>query len=97
VAFLQNYYSLLPDNTDAAWQLLGPEARERSRGESGYESFWSGIAEVSLQNPRQSGGSTVDATVVFTRNNGTTTSEPYRFVIGTDSDGRTIVETFSSL
>jgi serine/threonine protein kinase len=97
VAFLQNYYSLLPDNTNEAWQLLGPEARDRSNGRTGYDGFWSGIADVSLQNVRQSGGSTVDATVVFTRKDGTTTSEPYRFVIGTEPDGRTVVETFSSL
>jgi hypothetical protein len=77
--------------------MLGPEARERSRGLTGYEGFWSGIAAVSLQNPRQSGASTVDATVVFTRNDGTTTSEPYRFVIGTGPDGNAVVETFSSL
>jgi hypothetical protein len=33
--------------------------------------------------------------VVFTRQDGSTTSEPYRFVVGTGSDGQTIIQSFS--
>jgi serine/threonine protein kinase len=98
VAFIQNYYGLLPGDTDTAWQLLGPEAQSRSGGQkSGYDRFWAEIATVGVQNLRQTSDDTVEGTVVFTRRDGRTSSEPYRFVIGTGSDGQTIMESFSSL
>jgi serine/threonine protein kinase len=97
VAFVQNYYGLLPGDTDSAWQLLGSEAQRQSNGRSGYDRFWSGVASVSVQNVRQTGANTVEGTVVFTRRDGSTSSEPYRFVVGTGSDGQTIMESFSSL
>lgn len=96
-AFVQNYYGLLPDNTDAAWRLLGSEAQNRSGGQSGYDGFWAEVASVSLQNVRQTGDDTVEGTVVFTRRDGGTSSEPYRFVVGTGSDGQTIIQSFSKL
>jgi eukaryotic-like serine/threonine-protein kinase len=96
-AFVQNYYGLLPDDTDAAWRLLGPEAQSRSGGESGYDSFWAEVASVSLQNVRQTGDGTVEGTVVFTRRDGGTSSEPYRFVVGTGPEGQTIIQSFSKL
>jgi eukaryotic-like serine/threonine-protein kinase len=97
VAFIQGYYGLLPGNTDAAWQLLGPEAQSRSGGQAGYESFYGSMESVSLQNVRQTGDNTVEATVVFTRRNGSTTNEPYRFTLGTGENGQTIVQSFSAL
>jgi hypothetical protein len=48
-----------------------------------------------VQNVRQTGQNTVEGTVVFTRRDGGSSSEPYRFVLGTDSDGDTIMESFS--
>jgi len=50
---------------------------------------------VRLQDARRTGENTVEGTVVFTRTDGTTTSEPYRFVVGTGSDDQTIMESFS--
>jgi serine/threonine protein kinase len=97
VAFVQNYYGLLPGDTDSAWQLLGPEAQGQSQGRDGYESFWAQFRSVNLQNIRQTGDDTVEATVVFTRQDGSTSNEPYRFVLGTGSDGQTIMESFSRL
>jgi eukaryotic-like serine/threonine-protein kinase len=97
VAFVQNYYGLLPGDTDSAWQLLGPEAQSQSGSQSGYDRFWSEMATVSLQNVRQTGDDTVEGTVVFTRRDGNTSTEPYRFVLGTGSDGQTIIESFSRL
>jgi eukaryotic-like serine/threonine-protein kinase len=34
---------------------------------------------------------------VFSRRDGSTSSEPYRFVMGTGSEGQTIMESFSRL
>jgi eukaryotic-like serine/threonine-protein kinase len=97
VAFVQSYYGLLPGNTDAAWKMLGPEAQGQSNGRGSYDRFWSEMSSVTVQNVRQTGQNTVEGTVVFTRRDGGTSSEPYRFVLGTDSDGDTIMESFSKL
>ncbi len=99
IAFIQNYYGLLPGNPGTAWQLLSPEAQSASGtgGQAGYERFWGEMASVSLQNVRQTGENTVEGTVVFTRRDGGTSSEPYRFVTGTGSDGQPIIQSFSRL
>jgi serine/threonine protein kinase len=97
VAFVEGYYGLLPDNTDAAWELLSADAQSRSGGRGGYDNFWAEMESVSVRNARQTGVDTVEATVVFERRNGTTTNEPYRFVLGTGPDGQTIVQSFSAL
>jgi serine/threonine protein kinase len=95
VGFVQNYYSLLPGNTAAAWNLLSPTAQNASGGRSGFESFYGRMQSVSLENIRQTGDDTVEATVVFAEQNGRTTREPYRFVMITDGNERTIMESFS--
>jgi hypothetical protein len=95
VAFVQGYYALLPGDTESAWQLLGPAARQASGGRSGYDNFYAGIRSVSVENTRAVGDGTVQGTVVFTTTDGTTTREAYRFVLGTSGDGRTIMQSFS--
>ncbi|OLT02858.1 serine/threonine protein kinase [Pseudonocardia sp. CNS-004] len=97
VAFVQSYYGLLPGDTESAWRLLSPEAQGVSGGRDGYDRFWAEMASVRLQNARQTADDTVEGTVVFTRRDGGTSSEPYRFVMGTGSDGQTIMESFSKL
>ncbi len=95
VAFVQNYYGLLPGNTGAAFALLSPQAQSASGGRSGFENFYAGIRSVSVQDAQQTGDNTVSATVVFQKTNGTITSEPYRFVMTTDAGGSTIMQSFS--
>jgi eukaryotic-like serine/threonine-protein kinase len=97
VAFVQSYYALLPGNTDAAWAMLSSEAQRASGagGKDSYDSFWATMRSVSLQDVRQTGENTVEGTVVFNNQNGSTSSEPYRFVVGTGSDGQTIIQSFS--
>jgi hypothetical protein len=82
VAFVQGYYALLPGNTGAAWDRLGPAAQAQSGGRGGYDRFYGGMRSVSLENARASGDNAVTATIVFVRNDGTTTREGYRFVVG---------------
>jgi hypothetical protein len=97
VAFVQNYYALLPGNTDAAFALLSPAAQSASGGRSGYDGFYGRMQSVRVQSPRQTGDNTVQATIEFVEKNGTTTHEPYRFVVGTNDDGTTIIQSFSKL
>jgi eukaryotic-like serine/threonine-protein kinase len=97
VAFVQSYYALLPGNTDAAWAMLSSQAQGQSGsgGKDSYDSFWATMRSVSLQGVRQTGENTVEGTVVFNRQDGSTSSEPYRFVVGTGSDGQPIIQSFS--
>jgi hypothetical protein len=94
VAFVQSYYALLPGNTDAAWALLGSEARAQSGGRFGFDGFWGTLRSVSLENAHRTGDGEVVSTVVFVGSDGRTTREPYRFVLGTE-DGRTVIASFS--
>ena len=96
VAFVQGYYSLLPDDTDAAWAQLSPNARAQSTSREVFEQFYSEFESVTLQNARATGDDTVEATVVFDRINGATTNEPYRFVVG-EVNGAPVLESFERI
>ena len=95
VAFVRDYYALLPGNTDAAWPLLSPSAQRASGGRGGFDRFYAGMESVTLQDVTDMGDGVVRATVVFERRNGPTTREPYRFVITRDKDGGAIIQSFS--
>jgi hypothetical protein len=95
VTFVQRYYALLPGNTDAAFALLGPQARSQAGGVVGFKSFYARMKSVILQNPLSVGSNTVTAVVRFVQKDGTTSNEPYRFVMTTDGSGRMIMESFS--
>lgn len=43
-----DYYGLLPDDTEDAWQMLGPDARASSGGYDDYAAFWGGIDSVEV-------------------------------------------------
>ncbi|HVL83469.1 MAG TPA: serine/threonine-protein kinase [Pseudonocardia sp.] len=96
VAFVQNFYSLLPENTGAAWPMLSPAAQSASGGRSGFEGFYARMDAVRVEDARLTGESTVDATVVFVEN-GRASPEPYRFVVSTDGDGSPFIQSFSRL
>jgi hypothetical protein len=95
VTFVQHYYALLPGNTHAAFALLGPRARSQAGGVAGFTSFYARMQSVTVQNPRRTGTDTVNATVRFVQKDGTTTNEPYQFVMTTDSSGTMIMDSFS--
>jgi serine/threonine protein kinase len=95
VSFVQRYYSLLPDNPDAAFALLGSQAQAASGGIDGFRRFYGGMREVEIQNARSTGDGQVSGTIVFTRDDGSTSSEPYTFRVGTGSDGNQLIQSFS--
>jgi serine/threonine protein kinase len=94
VTFVQRYYALLPGNTGAAFALLGPRARSQAGGAVGFTTFYARMQSVTVQNPRLIGTDTVAATVRFVQKDGTTSNEPYRFVMTTDGSGRMIMDSF---
>jgi eukaryotic-like serine/threonine-protein kinase len=94
VTFVQRYYALLPGNTDAAYALLGPQARSQAGGAAGFASFYARMQSVTVNNSRLVGDNTVSATVRFVQKDGTTSNEPYQFHMTTDNSGRMIMDSF---
>jgi serine/threonine protein kinase len=95
VTFVQRYYALLPGNTDAAFALLGPQARSQSGGAAGFTRFYARMQSVTVHNLRLAGPKTVNGTVRFVQKDGTTSNEPYRFVMTTDDSRKMIIESFT--
>ena len=94
--FVEQYYSLLPENTDAAFALLSPQAQSASGGKAGFDNFYRRFEDVDVEDVRQTGDGTAEAIVVFDPRDGNTTRERYRFVVG-DDGGRSILESFNQL
>jgi hypothetical protein len=94
IAFVQRYYALLPSDPDAAFALLGPTAQSQSGGRAAFTNFYGTVAQVAVEDARQSGDNTVSATVRFVLKDGRVTREPYRFVISTAADGSQLMEQF---
>ncbi|HEX6878573.1 MAG TPA: protein kinase [Nocardioidaceae bacterium] len=46
--FVEDYYALMPENTDAGWQRLSPAMQDRV-GRGGYEQWWDSVDSVDLQ------------------------------------------------
>ncbi len=95
VGFVQQYYGLLPGDTGSAFAMLGPAAQQQSGGRAGFDAFYARMSEVRFENARASGDDSVAGTVVFVQRGGATTTEPYRFRVATDSDGRTLIQSFN--
>ena len=94
IAFVQRYYSLLPGDPDAAFELLGPAAQSQSGGRAAFTGFYATVAQVAVEDARATGADTVNATVRFVLKDGRITREPYRFVISTAADGSQLMDQF---
>jgi len=93
MATVERYYQWLPENMDAPWAMLSPQARVQSGGRQAYETFWSGIRAVALEDVSSPNAGLVQAIVVFTRTDGTTTNEPYQFWVVDNGDA--VIQSFS--
>ena len=87
---VRDYYALLPDRLDEAWTYLGPAVMEQARGRGGYENFWGQFRDVAAENVVAE-GNTVTLTIVYTRPDGSTSTEPYLLEMGTAGDGRILI------
>jgi len=92
---VRDYYGLLPDRLDEAWTYLGPAVMEQAGGFGGYENFWGQFRDVAVENVRAD-GNTVTLTIVYTRPDGSTLTEPYLLEMGTADNGRILI-TYSQL
>jgi len=73
-AFLRDYFRTAPGGSDRAWNMLGPG--EQAQGRASYDKFWQGISSVSVSDvSARSGSNDVQATLRYTRTDGSTSTE----------------------
>jgi hypothetical protein len=82
---VRDYYGLLPGNTDAAWQRMTPNAQSMSGDKAGYQSFWNGIATVTVLSATAQ-GSNVAAQLQFVTRDGATSTENYVLMLVQQGD-----------
>jgi hypothetical protein len=81
-----DYYALMPDDTDAGFERLGPTLR--AQGFDAYDDFWDGIESVSVSDvTADPAARTVNATVVFVKKDGGTSTESHQFGLVPDESG----------
>jgi len=77
---VQNYYALLPGDTDTAWNLLTKQyQRSRAQGRSSYDDFWGSMESVSVSDARTTGTDTAEATIHYVYKNGQKSDEDTTF------------------
>lgn len=89
---VRDYYSLLPENTTAAWEFLGGPERAKSGSLAKYRDFWNGIDEVRLRDAPQVQGSTVLVNLQFDPKGRQPTLERYQLTMGTAPNGRIVID-----
>ena len=94
---VRSYYSLLPGNSDKAWNMLGETARSQSNGASSYSRFYDSLRKVSFaQGPTAVGDQTVQASLMFETKDGRISGpERYQFVVRPDGNGQLQISSFS--
>lgn len=80
VAFITDYYKLLPGDLQAAWpQMTQDYQQHHALGWSGYQQYWGQFSSVSLSGVAQTAPATVTATLHYVYKSGGTTSEQMTF------------------
>jgi hypothetical protein len=88
-SFVHGYYGRLPADTAGAWNLLGPGLR--AQGFASYQAFWSTIASVTTGDlDADPVAKTVTGTVIFTKTDGTVSTEQHRFDLISDPGAATL-------
>jgi eukaryotic-like serine/threonine-protein kinase len=74
---ISHYYTLVPDDLDAAWGYMTPDYQtNHAGGPTGYHDFWDQIQSVSASSIAAQPPSTVTATITYHYKNGKTVVEP---------------------
>ncbi|MGJ9412872.1 serine/threonine-protein kinase [Aeromicrobium sp. CF4.19] len=88
--FVEDYYALLPSDTEAGWALLSPRLQGDVGGYDVYTGFWATISEVRVDGTRPAGDGLLDVDLTYTGDRGTE-SETRRLRIEEREDGFLIV------
>lgn len=65
---VSEYYALMPDDTDAGWERLGPGLRKQ--GKEKYERFWGTVSSVEVLQAPEADGNTVVVKLELVKDNG---------------------------
>lgn len=82
--FVSDYYALLPEDPDAAWEMLSPGA-QGAVGRGTYDGFWATIDDVRVDEVTAD-GPTVTVTLTYTTD-GRTEQETRRLTVEDEGDG----------
>ena len=63
--FVTDYYSHLPEDTEASWAMLGPDEQTRVGGRGKYDGFWATIDDVRVEGARPLGDDVVEVSIVY--------------------------------
>ena len=79
---INDYYSLLPDNTAAGWpHMTARYQRDHAGGRSNYEQFWAPVDAVSVSDVAADPPHDVTATLTYTMHNGDVITERTAFYL----------------
>jgi eukaryotic-like serine/threonine-protein kinase len=85
-AFVEDYYAVLPDDTETGWSQLTPGFQREVGSYEDYDGFWSTIDSVTVEDVQAAGPGAVDATLVYTTD-GSSQSEVRRIELaGSEGD-----------
>jgi serine/threonine protein kinase len=80
---VENYYTVVPGNLDEGWNLLTPHFQTtKAQGRSNYDAYWHTIRSVDVYAAQAEPPHSAVATLVYHRNDGTSSTERtlFRFV-----------------
>jgi eukaryotic-like serine/threonine-protein kinase len=86
---VEDYYAVLPDDTETGWSMLSPGFQSEV-GRGSYDGFWSTIDSVSVEDAQPAGPDAVDTTLVYQKNDGTSDQEVRRIEL-TETDGSYLI------
>ena len=80
VQAVNDYYALLPGDTDTAWSRLTSQYQaDHARGRQNFQAFWDAIAGVTVANTSALGPGRVQATISYRYRNGSVVDEVTAF------------------
>jgi hypothetical protein len=88
-AFVEDYYAVLPDDTETGWSMLSPGFQQEVGSYEDYDGFWSTIDSVTVEDTQAAGPGAVDTTLVYTTD-GSSQSEVRRIELTRSGDGYVI-------
>jgi hypothetical protein len=90
-AFIRDYYAKAPGGSDEAWAMLAPAMQ--SMGRDRYLGFWRTIKSVDVRDVQaDSGGDTVEVTLVYRTTDGKTSTERKREKLSATDNGSYQIE-----
>lgn len=85
--FVRSYFHDVTRDRDKTWPELTAKMQDAAGGRSGYDGFWSGISSVKVADlSADAKQGRADATLTYTRTDGTTSTERHRLDIVRQGD-----------